>query len=168
MLPWYAQDGTLDTIALMQGRLFFSSSVSRAVANAATVSVQVTAGAQTEMLKMAIVATGECTVDAYEGTTYSAAGTALTIENRNLVSANVCAASAHLNPTVSVLGSYHFTQIVPAGSGPGAGGVRAGSVSPDSYSFLMAPNSDLLFVITNVSGAAADINALFSLSEMTL
>ena len=166
-MPWQQEITDQSTAALFEGRLYTGSFVSRAVANNASVSVRVTAGLLTELLKIGFIGTGELQVDIYEGSTYSAAGTALTIQNRNLLSANSCAAAAHSNPTTSALGTYHYTRIIPAGSGQGQGGIRAGALSDDSYDFLMNPNSDLLFVITNISGAAADVNAVFTLSEMT-
>ena len=166
MEPWHSYIEHPSDAALLQGLLFTGSIFQQALANAGVVSIRIKAGAKAELLKMAFLAMGECKVDIYEGTTYTANGTQETIENRNLGSANACNAIAYLNPTVNALGSYHFTQMIPASSAQGSGGVRAGSVSPDSFSFMMNANSDLLFQITNISGSAADVNAVFTLAEL--
>lgn len=104
----------------------------------------------------------ECTLFLYEDTTFSAAGTAVTMSNHNRASAKSFSGTVTHTPTVTGVGTQlNSTSYLHGGaSGPG------GSASPNGASFdgfttefILDLSTNYLFRITNISAGAARISA---------
>lgn len=164
---WLDQITNQSTKAILEGKLFCGGYVFSTLAAAGTALIHLTGGTKNSLVDVMINASGKCTVTPYKGTTYSAAGTALALNNRNIGSANVTDALLKHTPTVNVLGTACAPILVPGNTGGGGGtGIRVGSGFNDEYGFLLPAGADLLLEITNTSGAAIDVNPLIVLSEL--
>lgn len=152
--------------ALIDGKIFCGGYVFSAVANAAAVQARIKGGANAALVDVIVTAAGKALVQPYKDTTYTADGTSIPLNNRNLGSSNLATASAFYTPTVNALGTACAPTLVEGAVGTGAGGVRVGAESADDFGFLLPNGHDVLFTITNNSGAASDIGVLFFVSEL--
>lgn len=100
----------------------------------------------------------------YEGTTYSAPGTAMTIYNLNRSSNNTSSASAKHTPTVNSLGTKIFEILINGGTGPRS----AGGALRVTTELVLDVSGDYLFRITNKAGAAKDISMLLQWYEVSV
>lgn len=99
----------------------------------------------------------------YEGTTFTANGTAITPINHNRTSSNVATTLAYHTPTVNVIGTQLWQEFVPGGSG----GASPGAVGhPTSEQVVLAPNTEYLFRLVNRSGVVDYFNLLLSFYEV--
>jgi len=110
-------------------------------------------------LNKAMIRIGRGDVDilAYEGPTTTAAGTVLTPFNTNRSSSNTPNMVITRDPTVTVVGTLMQHQWLPptiAGTGGSASGVSEAEAGEE---WLLAPDTDYLWRITNESGAAVDL-----------
>ena len=108
---------------------------------------------------------GKVRFKTYAGSTYTVAGTTadatkLTVFNRNS-GGGVPGTTIRYNPTPNVLGALRGLQTIFAGTGPKTTG---GSNGSREETVLLA-NTDILIVITNVSGSAQDINVVLNWYE---
>ena len=101
------------------------------------------------------VATGDCTVELYVGTTFSAAGTAVSMSNHRLDSANVSPVTVTHTPTVTANGTqFNGTELLAAGAKHSSGGGQAGFANE----VIIPAGYVLLLVVTNVSGGAVKMS----------
>lgn len=163
---WQDQITNQSTKAIMEGKLFCGGHIFAALASAATANIRLTTGAYPAMVDFILTAMGKCSVTPYKGTTYTADGNPVVMNNRNLGSVLVPAALIHETPTVNVLGTACSPILVPGSSGGGVGGQKIGAGFNDDYGFYLPANTDILFAITNNSGAAIDVNPVFVVSEI--
>lgn len=165
---WLDQIKTIRQKALLDGLLFVGGYVFSAVAAAGTVQARITlpAGVKNHLVDARVAAGGLCTVTSYKDTTYSAAGTAVALSNRNLSSSNAAVALAYQAPTVNVLGSLLNTELLEGGAGGGANPVLPGAEAGDNFGFVLGAGNDLLLQAVNNSGAAIDIGVIFTAAQM--
>lgn len=164
---WHDKITSQATHALMEGKLFCGGHIFSAVAAAGTVLLRLTGGSKNALVDVLINASGKCQVTPSKGNTYSAAGTVLNFNNRNLGSANVTDAILRHTPTVDVAGTNCSPILIPGSTGGGGGtGLRVGSGFNDEYGFLLPAGADLLLSINNTSGGAIDVNPIIVLSEL--
>lgn len=146
---------TVDVVHLMvhAGRYFSAGVYNAALAGAGTLDILVQTGTQAMHLVWRGSSSGHATLNAYEGTTFSAAGTALAALNHNRTSAKTTDATITHTPTVTAVGTQmNGTEFLAAGNkGDGAGAIG----SAFGNEFNLAPSTSYLFRLTNVSGGAS-------------
>ena len=86
----------------------------------------------------------------YEGTTFSAAGTAITAYNQNRSSAKTSLSTFTHTPTVTLVGTELIAEFLPGGTKDAGSG---GSGETFVREIDLAPSTDYLIRITNRSGA---------------
>ena len=91
---------------------------------------------------------GNATNAFYEGTTFSAAGTAVTPVNRNRRSPSVARGTFTSGPTITDVGTPIFLGF----TGGGAGGSSAGGSSSSFEEYILAASTTYLARITNTAG----------------
>ena len=84
----------------------------------------------------------------YEATA-TTGGTAFTPVNRNRTSANTSNVAMVLNPTINTIGTQLYKEFLPGGTKK-----RAGGGGGDSLEFILAPLTNYLVRLTNLSGSA--------------
>jgi len=159
-------DGSPSTITNKQyhinnGDCFYGSKTSLALAAAGTFIVHInTSLTKTSHANIEVTAGAKGTIGIYAGTTYSAAGTAITIfNNSGLANTKTTTALAYSAPTETVRGTQIYDGILNATS------VDTLGVGQDSKK-IIAKNTDLLIVITNTSAGAADFGINFDFFEV--
>lgn len=96
-------------------------------------------------------ASGDCTMQLYTGTTFSNAGTAVSMSNHKLSSPNVSPATLTHTPTVTDNGTvFNGTEFLAGGTKHSGGGGKAGF----GNEIIVPVGGVVLFVVTNVSGGA--------------
>lgn len=96
----------------------------------------------------------------YEGTTFSAAGTGITMFNHSRLSSNTCDATVTHTPTVTSPGTLYHTRYLPDPGGP-AGQSSGGIIAGGDLEMVIGNNDNYLFRFTNNSGAAIDVGYHF-------
>jgi hypothetical protein len=135
------------------GNFFVVSRYFAAIAAAGTADLRVLVGAAKALhVTISVAAGANANVDVYEGTTYTAAGAAVTIYDRNRTTANASTATAFHTPTVLVLGTNLFDGFCPGGSKQSA----MGSVRSNGQEWIFKKSTDYLIRVTNVSAGNAD------------
>lgn len=149
-----------------EGRYFSGGYYNAAVANGDTVDILIQAGTESTHAKFKAVCGGDSTLQVYEGATFSAAGTAVTMSNHNRGSAKAFDGTVTHTPTITGTGTQiNGTALIAAGvsGGGGGGGGSSGGRGSDSNSFasefILAASTDYLVRITNNSGAATKIES---------
>ena len=137
------------------GRYFSGAYYNATVANGANHDVLIQTGVQSFHMRLECTASGDSTVRLYEGTTFSAAGTAVTMSNHNRTSAKSFVGTVTGGPTITTTG----TQI--NGTEYAAGGTKNQSVGGSggfTSEFILLPSTAYLVRLTNDSGATAKMN----------
>lgn len=94
---------------------------------------------------------GNALMQMYEGVTFSAAGTAMTLTNHNRNSSKVIPSGVTHTPTITGLGTQlNGTKLIPGGSG----GTSSGGTGDFAREFVLKPSTNYLLRITNISGIA--------------
>lgn len=147
------------------GFMFSASAQDVAVANGAKfyMLLQVPAGVFPHLQIFEIAADGgPLTYDLHEGTTFSAAGTAITAYNRNRNSSNTLQTTLTYDPTVTIEGTAIDEHYVPT-----AGTGKTGVIDTTQWGeFVLAQNTNYLIGVHNDSGQARNIQMLIGLYEI--
>lgn len=132
------------------GEFFSGGHYSASVADAASLKILVQADTEFHA-QFSAVATGDCIVQLYTGTTFSDAGVAVPMSNHKLASANALSATVTHTPTVTDSGTqFNGTELLPGGTKHTGGGGQAGF----GNEVILSAGHVVMFVVTNVSGAA--------------
>jgi len=109
---------------------------------------------------------GDCEAYFYEGTTFSGAGTAITIYNNNRFSSTVATATITHTPTVSGVGTQIVPTIwIPGGSGGQAIGGQGGGPTRTGTEWILATSGVYLLRVTNRAGQATEISSQVAFYE---
>lgn len=148
-----------------EGRYFSGGYYDSSVANNGTLDILIQSSSSQYMhTKFSAVSSGNATVQIYEGTTVSAAGTGVTMTNHNRASSKVFSGTVTHTPTVTGVGTQvNGTGFIAGGPGGGEGGDF-----DFSNEFILNISTNYLFRITNVSGSSAKISASIQGYEPTL
>jgi hypothetical protein len=119
------------------------------VADGSSIEILIRTGGDAVHMIYDAVAGGDATAHLIENPTVNAVGTALTEYNLNRTSTNTPSTVTYHTPTVAA-GTELVAQLLPGGQGPKAGG---GQVAADSE-WVLKPNEDYVFRVTNISGNA--------------
>lgn len=132
------------------GDFYSGGHYSSSVADATTLKLLVQASSEFHA-QFSATATGDCTVNLYVGTTFSAAGTSVTMSNHKLDSANTPPVTVTHTPTVTANGTqFNGTELLAAGTKHSSGGGQAGFANE----VIIPAGYVLMLVVTNVSGSA--------------
>lgn len=102
-------------------------------------------------MKLGVVASGNSTVQIFEGTTFSGAGTTVTMTNHNRVSVTAFSGTVTHTPTLTLDGTQiTATGFIPGGTKHTGGGGDFGF----SNELILAKSTNYLIRVTNVSGSA--------------
>ena len=102
-----------------------------------------------------------CTVEFYEGTTVSAAGSTLTARNHNRLAEDNSTAVITQDPTVTDVGTLLHSRYIPSAGGSGIN-VAGSVVSGEDAEWVLGNDAAYLFRITNNSGGAVTIGYHFN------
>jgi hypothetical protein len=139
------------------GQYFSGGHYNGALANNGTLDLLIqNGGASTFHAKFSAQVGGDCTVQIFEGTTFSVAGTAVTMSNHNRASGTAFAGTVTHTPTVTLVGA----QVNGTGFAPG-GTKHSGSGGEFGFNneFVLSPTTNYLLRVTNVSGTTIKLSA---------
>jgi len=144
-----------------EGRYFSGGYYNAAVANGATVDILIQTGTESTHAKFKAVCGGDSTLQVFEGATFSAAGTGVTMSNHNRDSAKTFDGTVTHTPTVTGTGAQiNGTSFIAAGvSGGGSSSGRGSDSSSFASEFILVASTNYLVRITNNFGAATKIEA---------
>lgn len=146
---------TLDIVHFRghEGRLFSCGHYNSNVVNGASIEMLVQSSSTFDTHTVIIgESTGDAEMYLYEGTTVSAAGTAVTVSNHNRQSAKAFDGTITHTPTVTTTGTQiNGTGLLPGGTKSSGTGGETGFTSE----FILALNTKYLFRVTNNSGGNA-------------
>ena len=132
-----------------EGRYFSGGFYNASVANGATIEILIQNVGSFHVLST-LTAGGESTLQIYEGTTFSVAGSAVTMSNHNRSSAKVFDGTATSTPTVTVAGTQMNGTVYVAAGDKHSSGVEHGF----DNEYILAANTNYLIRGTNNSGGA--------------
>lgn len=139
-----------------EGRYFSGGVYNAALADTASIEILIQTGDQAFHTKLEASASGDTLIYIFEDTTFSAAGTAVTMSNHNRDSVKAFDGTVTHTPTLTTDGTQlNGVSFIAAGTKHTGGGGDFGF----SNEYILAPNTDYLFRITNVSGGAIKIAA---------
>lgn len=133
-----------------EGRYFSGGFYNSALADTATLDILIQNGSvSTFHMVCSAAVSGNSTIQIYEGTTFSSAGSAVAMSNHNRSSANVFSGTVTSTPTITLVG----TQLNGTAFAPG-GGKHSGSGAAAGFSneFILAKSTSYLVRVTNISG----------------
>lgn len=139
-----------------EGRLFSGGYYNASVADTASIYLLVQTGAQDTHAVFYGSSSGDATLEYFEGTTFSAAGTAVSALNHNRQSAKTFTGTITHTPTITANGTQlDGTVFIPGGTkGSGSGGSSTGFLEE----MLLANSTNYLVKLTNVSGGVQKMN----------
>jgi len=98
-----------------------------------------------------------CDIEAYEGTTTSADGSALTALNRNRNSTKTSSTTFYTGPTITGAGTQIHDRYVPDAGGQGSN--QIGVITPTfGEEWILKPSTKYLLRLTNNSGGAITLS----------
>ena len=153
---------TIDAVHRMihEGFAYHASGKATAIADGATLEMlfKVPAGTFPHFHKVRMqYGAGDVEMDAYEGTTVSADGTSITAYNLNRNSSNTPNMTAFHTPTITADGTKIHAQWAPP-TASGTGGSQEGVVDvTQGEEWILKPDTNYLFRITNNSGEIISI-----------
>ena len=160
--PIHLRNITIDTIhqKVHEGRLFSGGYYNASVNNGATLDILFQTDATYIFHGIANVSVGgDATMQMFEGVTFSAAGTPITMSNHNRTSAKVLGGGAYHTPAITGTGNQmNGTIYIPGGSGGNSSGGKGGF----EQEYVLAASTNYLLRITNVSGVAAKMGAIIT------
>lgn len=138
-----------------KGHYFSGGYYNSAVVNAGTVDILIQLnGTSTFHAKLTGTAGGDSTIQIYEGTTFSLAGSAITMSNHNRASTTSFAGTVTSIPTITAVGTQiNGTGYIAAGDKHSGGGGDFGF----GNEFILAKSTNYLVRVTNNSGSATKI-----------
>lgn len=149
-----------------KGKYFSGGYYNSALAAAGTLDILIQASsAHYTHAQFVASASGDCTVQLYEDTTFSAAGTAVDMSNHNRSSASVFSGTVTHTPTVTSVGTaINGMMLLPGGTKHSGGGADAGF----NNEFVLDKSTNYLLRVTNVSGITIKISAMIEAVQGTL
>ena len=138
-----------------EGRFFSGGYYNGAVVNGASIDVLIQTDTKSPHLHMECSSVGDASARIYEGTTFSDAGSAVTMSNHNRTSTKTFVGTVTSMPTVTLTGTQvNGTTLLPGGTKNQATGTSFGSANE----FILAPNTNYLIRLTNDSGSTTKMS----------
>ena len=140
-----------------EGRYFSGGFYNSSVANGANHDVLIQNGAQSFHMRFDCSAGGDSTIRFYEATTFSVAGSAVTMSNHNRSSAKTFVGTVTSTPTITTAGNQiNGIEFIPGGIKNQVVGGSGGFANE----FILLANTNYLIRVTNDSGSAIKINTV--------
>jgi len=155
-----------------EGKLFGAGYYSSSVANNGAINVLLqTPVGTTAHVYLKVNVGGDAVFRAFEGTTVSAAGTAITPIDHNRETANTATITVTHTPTITDDGTQLWEEFIPGGTssggGGGGGGSHPGAVATTlSEQIILKADETYLLRLTNISGGAQPEDITFSFYEV--
>jgi len=112
---------------------------------------------------MKVITGGDAEFTAFEGTTFSAAGTSCSIINHNRSSTKVPISVSSSTPTLITDGTQLWLEFIPGGSG----GLTPGAVQmPGFEQVVLEKDTNYLFRIKNIAGTSEPLQFMISFYEI--
>lgn len=147
------------------GEFFVVGGTEAAIANNGTIDLYiVTPATKTLHTYLSLQAGGDATIQVYDSTTISAAGTILTARNLNREFPDGMDTQFQKDPTISALGTLFWENLLPGGRGGGS----PGAISDQSEQIVFARNSTYLIRLTNIAGTAQPLGIQLAIYEVDL
>jgi hypothetical protein len=149
-----------------EGRWFSGGYYNAALADSGNIDLLIQTSSTYAMHMVAsAISSGSSTFQIYEGTTFSSAGTAVTMSNHNRSSAKVFSGTVTHTPTITAVGTQiNGTGYVPGSTKSSGGGGEFGFQNE----FILAASTTYLFRSTNNSGATAKTSIHIECYQPTL
>jgi len=139
-----------------EGRFFSGGHYVASLANGGTIDILFQNGEHAFHGVPEVITGGDATLQLYEGTTFSAPGTAVTMSNHNRNAATQTLSGATHTPTVTAVGTQmNGTILIPGGKNNSSG--ASGEFSQE---FVLKPNTTYMMRVTNISGVAQAVSAI--------
>lgn len=147
--------------------LFLGGLYNNAVADNGVIEILLqTAVGYTPHIYIKLAAGGDAEFRIFEGTTFSAAGAALDVEDVNRITKNSPLLTATSGPTITADGNQlDGTEYLPGGSGGNAAGVQ-GAIGVEQ--FVLDANETYLLRLTNISGVTKPLNIKLAFYEIAV
>ena len=141
-----------------EGEFYSAGYLDEAVINDGTIEILLQTPADKTMHSyIKLIAGGDARFDVYEGTTFSAAGTAISPVNHNRSSANTCGCTVTHTPTITTDGTLIWSEYIAGGSG----GLTPGAVqNVSTEQAVFDSNAVYLFRLTNLAGTAQPLQII--------
>ena len=163
------RSGSLITIThehskVHQGRFFGAQYYDSAVVNTGTLDLLIQTAANKSLhTYIKLLVGGDAVFQLYEGTTFSAAGTAVDTINHNRTSSEVCTCTVTHTPTVTDVGTELWEEFVPGGtSGAGGAHTPGGIDAVSSEQWIFNNGTDYLLRVTNAAGSTQPIQIVMA------
>lgn len=144
-----------------EGKAFSAGLYNAALGNNASIEILIQPVNAMHMI-FGASAGGDCEVHRFEGTTFSAAGGALTAFNKNRFSLIESGATITSAPTLTVDGTELPPGFIPGGFGGNATGGQDGGYERE---MILNSTEVYLFRLTNISGISAPANSIIEWYE---
>lgn len=151
-----------------QGEMFSAGYYDAAVVTTGDIEllVQIPAGTSAHTY-FKVLAGGDSLFEAFEGTTFSAAGTSAGTLNNNRTSSNTPTVTVTHTPTLTTDGTLIWQEYIPGGTGSGVGQVTPGAVQNiAAEQSIFAPSTNYLFRLTNNSGTTQPLQIQLAFYEV--
>lgn len=149
---------TVDTVHLKvhEGKYFSGGLYNATLADAGTATILIqTSSTEVTHIKFASSGSGNSTIQFFEGTTVSNAGTAVTMSNHNRNSTKSFSGTVTHTPTITDNGTQlNGTAFLAAGTK----GDGSGDFSGFSNEFNLIKSTNYLLLVTNVSGGVSKVS----------
>lgn len=133
-----------------EGRFFSGGFYNSAVADTASINLLIQNSTYYSHVKITIASSGDALLYIFEDTTFSNAGTTVSMVNHNRASAKVFSGTVTHTPTITGDGTQlNGPSLLPAGTKHAGGGGDSGFANE----IILDLNTNYLFRLTNVSGS---------------
>lgn len=138
------------------GNTFSGGYYNSSLADASSIDILIQNGStSTYHMICAAAVSGTCTMQVFEGATFSNAGTSVTMTNHNRTSAKTFSGTVTHTPTLTGTGTQlNGTQLIPGGDKHSVG--VSGSFTSE---IILAKSTNYLVRLTNISGGAIKASA---------
>lgn len=153
------------TYRIRQGEMYFSNAVFEDLAdNAEAIILFRTPSGKEVHVRVDPMTAVASIFQLFDGPTVTSDGTTMFATNRNRNSTNTAGSAVFHTPTTSSSGTMVTSLRIPAGFG---GFVRDPAKS-GFFEWVLAPSTEYLFKLRNVSGSTADVGFAFDYFETTV
>lgn len=140
---------------LHEGEMRVGSSIFRALADGAVTAMALKVGSEQIHLVFGLAVSGESEWFIFEGSTYSATGTAGILRNPNRTKTDATEELVFVGPSLAVSGTLLAQGLIPGTTGPG-GRDTSGGVIRSGAEWVFKPDTWYSLVLLNASGGAID------------
>jgi hypothetical protein len=139
-----------------QGLSFAADVSNQALGAAGVINILIQVGSKNSHMRFTSAVGDTCSLQLFEGTTFSAAGSAVTVSNRNRASGVTALTTITTAPTITLDGSSLGFVVQPANV----------VLEASQLEWVLLANQDYLLRLTNVSASAAAVTVNLNFYEL--